>query len=239
MSSLRLYLAIASTALLALSSCASRTIAADAPAVWWSPALELKSLRDVDARLAAPFPDAVDMAREREVIEAGNCRALLDLRAKGYEPAGGSLGYTRERHHGAVCTALVALKSAAPAKTSHLSDFRLSSRSPEVLPPILAASFVHSGDAAALKAEAQGTSWRDYEPRLAARTDGDELVVSGGTWEVRVQVYARGDFNGDGLDDLLVRAAESATGGSYAAARLVLLTRASANAKLTTLRRLQ
>ena len=82
-------------------------------------------------------------------------------------------------------------------------------------------------------------SWRDYEKKLDAKGDGDELVVTGGTWEVRAQIYARGDFDGDGLDDLLVRAAESATGGSYSGTRLVLLTRKAPGAKLTTLRRLQ
>jgi hypothetical protein len=242
----RTHLTIASIALLALASCTRQTVAADALAksapaiagVWWSPTLELKSLRDIDARLGAPFPDAVEMARGREVVEAANCRALLDLRSKGYEAAGGSLGYARERHFGAVCTALTALNAAAAPKTSHLADFRLTPQAIGVMPPILAASFIHA-DGAALEAEARGLSWREFEPKLVARMDGEELVVTGSTWEVRAEIYARGDFNGDGLDDLMVRAAESATGGSYASTRLVLLTRREPRGKLTTLRRLQ
>jgi hypothetical protein len=47
------------------------------------------------------------------------------------------------------------------------------------------------------------------------------------------------DFNADGADDLLVAVRESATQGSFAGTRLVLLTRLEAGAKLSTVKRLQ
>jgi hypothetical protein len=232
---------------LGTAACSTQTLSADANsasisesrAIWWSPALGLDRIGEVDARLAAPFIDSIEMTRKGQVVEAKDCRNLLDFRANGYQPYGGSLGFARERAAGATCIALQMLKTAAAPRTSHLAAFRLTPAAVDVLPPILAMSFIHSGDEAALKAEAKGTSWRDYEPGLRARMDDDELVASGESWEVRVRIYARGDFNADGVDDLLVAVRESATQGSFASTRLVLLTRLEAGAKLATVKRLQ
>ena len=56
----------------------------------------------------------------------------------------------------------------------------------------------------------------------------------GGTQELAL--VAKGDFNGDGIEDMLITSRDSVEGGSYRAIRLFLLTRISASSAITVLR---
>ena len=56
-------------------------------------------------------------------------------------------------------------------------------------------------------------------------TNEDKLIVWTPGWWVKMSLVARGDFNSDGLDDILLVSHGGATEGTYGAADLYVLTR--------------
>jgi len=48
-------------------------------------------------------------------------------------------------------------------------------------------------------------------------------------------LWGRGDFNGDGIEDLLVQSLDMLTGGTYRSMRLFVLTRRTVNGRLSVL----
>lgn len=135
--------------------------------------------------------------------------------------------------------ALQRLGQATPAKTSYVSGFHLLPGSLALLPPTLTATFSSIDADAAYMAESKGKSWLSYQPRIKAKLDHGVLVVGEKTWEVRLKVVARADFDGDGIDDLLISIGQSATQGTFASTKLLLMTRMTPTSRLVTLERLQ
>ena len=208
--------------------------------VSWSAVLDLPSLADLDARLTRPFTEPVELSRAGLVTQAANCRDLLALRAQGYQAEGGERGYALERYEGGRCLTLSHLQTAHPARMSYLDQFRLDASALGVLPPTIATSFSTLEAVAEHQAESRGESLSRYQPGLQTRTEGDVLlVISSDVWESRVEIYARGDFDGDALEDLLVAVNETATQGTFESTKLLLLTRKRPRGLLQTLERLQ
>jgi hypothetical protein len=107
------------------------------------------------------------------------------------------------------------------------------------LPPTLATPFGKRDDQATRAAEDKGQTLKDYKPDVTVQAKGGELVLKGDTWESRVEVLARADFDGSGRDEMLLAAHDKATEGSFESTRLLLVARRAGGSALTTLKRLQ
>ncbi|MBL8482691.1 MAG: hypothetical protein JNJ60_10870 [Rhodocyclaceae bacterium] len=206
--------------------------------IWWSGALDLPDSSALDARYARPLQDPIDEMRQDVPARAVDCASLLALRGAGYEPRG-NWAFAAERAEGARCLALSALRGARAARLSQVADFRLDGHAAALLPAALAVSFSRDQAAAALRAAQGGVSWQDWQPALSARAEGDRLVITDDVSRAVVRLYARADFDGDGIEDLLVAVDEAATSGSYENTRLWLLTRRDPGGVLSVLRQLQ
>ena len=207
-------------------------------AVTWSPALELPSLAALTARFARPFPEAVDLVKGGVHLAASTCAQLLAARGQGASPAG-DRELAIERDEGAKCIALDQLSRARAAQTSHLAGFALRAATPRQLPPMLATPFSKRDDERARVAEAQGQTLADYRPGVVVRAQDGALLLSGDTWESRIEILARGDFDGGGAEQILVAAHDKATEGRFESTRVLLLTRRVEGGALSTLKRLQ
>ena len=62
------------------------------------------------------------------------------------------------------------------------------------------------------------------------------LYLRGNVYDAELSIYGRGDFDGDGIEDVLVRRDGFAQGGSYQEFGLFLLTRTAAGAPFKVLR---
>ena len=197
--------------------------------VWWSPKLGLASLDDLDRRLSEPI-DAVTVRRYQsrrdlllnrnaEVATIRDCKTYLELRQQGF----GSRSDMEERYLqsiGAECYTLAALRDASPAKSTHVGSFRLDETAVRVLPPSCGVVVSEDELQKVRAAEIQGLSWDKYETALQTRLEGaGVLVVEGQSWEARLEIHGRGDFDADAVEDLLLKVSGSMKEGSARSSR--------------------
>lgn len=193
--------------------------------VRWTSALPLNSLAEIDQRLAAPWDYPLEVSRrsgqpKKAVIT--NCLSYFDLTRQGFE----ATPFPPQLALGADCHALRVLSGAVPARQTHLAGFQLDEKGIDHLPPDL--SLILSKDDARNVAAAnkQGRSWRAFQPISRVTRENDHTVlVEGNGWNVRMKIYAFGDFNTDGLEDILLTTQGWLTQGTYATTRLLALTR--------------
>jgi hypothetical protein len=218
--------------------------------VWWSPELKLKSLADIPVRMRQAFSkEEMDELREEiaNTPTPHNCEELLQTTDAELDQFS---GYRMDEWGtlGVQCAALRALKTAVPAKRSFVHDLQWTVRLFSLL-PVASAWAGDPSDEGLLAGQEKGLSIREFWPKakytanrfghlLQEENADDERNVA--CWAAYVK-YASGDFNGDGLEDIVMWT----TGGSGddPAARLdyvYLLTRTSPgpNTKLTLLQRL-
>lgn len=135
-----------------------------------------------------------------------------------------------------MCDASAAILEAKPAEQSHLNNIKFDATLPKALPIefVLVTSVVDRGR---LLNKYPRAHWGDVEEITAVETCGAHCAVyssAGAKQEVRL--VARGDFDSDGISDILVSSLDSLEDGTYSALRLFLLTRRQKDGELELLR---
>ena len=219
-------------------------IASSTRGIRWSMKLDLDCLSHIDIALSSPFDGAFEVERVRPPAVAGasehvekavmkNCRTYLELRPQGYETVS-DREFRVMKYTGARCVALCELKKANPAQHDYLSGFLLDANALSYLSPRLGLTVSDFDVERRTEAERQGMSWKDFEPDIVAVVIGpDEIEVTGDGWTVQLTGYAWGDFDGDGFQDVLLRADAWLSEGTWTSVRLFRLTRTSAVGKLS------
>ena len=131
----------------------------------------------------------------------------------------------------AYCYTLDALKGARPARESHVRDFVFKRNALEHMPAMIGLGWDCKSIREFLDANRSGTSWAAFAPDYFTKhqpnyelevIDDNTLVVKdivepGSPYagqvssEHRLTIQARADMNGDGLDDVLIRAEDGFT----------------------------
>jgi hypothetical protein len=201
--------------------------------VWWSAELELDSLDRVEARLRRDlwldFPEGLKLYKAQGTghvtAQARNCNSLRKLSQEGYYGSNSSdIGV--QHYHRSVCRAIALLGQAKPARTSHLRGFVLNAEAVRYLPALVNLQpSCHSICQAYFKNK-RGVPLTDFEDiERVEVTNEDKLIVWTPGWRVKMSLIARGDFNSDGLDDILLVSHGGATEGTMRGADLYVLTR--------------
>ena len=155
----------------------------------------------------------VEIKNNRATIHddvATDCRSLVRLVRAGYDAYGTKSVF---RSFGERCFVFDALSRVLPANVSFFTDFELDPSVIPELPPLLRPV----GYCGYLRANRDGTTWREFmdinDSYRAYRITG--LHASGATvyadlgrYSAFFELYARGDFNGDGTEDLLLHTKE-------------------------------
>jgi WD40 repeat protein len=210
----------------------------------WTAQVELASRAEIPARLARPFPrDAriafydhehdPDAARRRVPRTCAEYLALFD--------GGRASAYGGRNVVGAVasmlmvrCRTLALLAKARPARRSFLTDLRLDRDPLALLPPLPAPS-----DAAeAERVRRERVTWAASDPRPKVRSRcPTRLMVTTPVDETDVEILALGDFDGDGLEDVLLLVSWDASrqGGAGSTTDLTLATRRAGDLPLEVL----
>jgi hypothetical protein len=208
--------------------------------VWWSPVLELDSLEGIDARLERHIWPGDDEGLALMKAEGGsisetsavNCVELERWVAAGFYGIG-SNGIGRQAYNQALCRGIEAMRRAQPAETSYLRDFVLDEEAMHLLPAMVRISPSCDFLCRQRVANERRSPLSRFEPVIRVTVKSDEEIrirtIDRGSM---VTILGRGDFNGDGLDDLLVLINDGSISGTWGGAELYLLTRDAPDAVL-------
>jgi hypothetical protein len=207
--------------------------------VWWSPVLELDSLEGIDAQLeraqwpeSGGLPLAKGMGEAREETSANNCIELERVVAAGFNGIGTN-GFSIQLYTQAFCRGIEAMRRARPAGTSYLRNFALDEEAIHVLPAMVTANASCEFLCRQRVANERRIPLSRFEPVIKVTVrSGQEIRIQTIDWESTVTFLGRGDFNGDGLDDLLVFANSGSISGTRSGAELYLLSRDAPGAVL-------
>jgi hypothetical protein len=204
--------------------------------IWWAPNLGLDSLASIDSRIERPFAEPIDVVHVSSKGQpAGqqrvtNCATYFVLQAKGFEPVS-EIDSAALKVEGAKCHAVEALRRAKPA--SQTWPFELDqgalAKLPAALAPAPNPSDVESRDTAT-KA---GSSWRGYDGSAAViSTGGGRIKIVAQDSVTKIEILGRADFDGDGVDDIMLLTVSQGTKGSWREIHLRVLTADPAGAIL-------
>lgn len=195
------------------------------------PAAEPDGVRFVRSE---PGPDGKIVDEARTVR---SCRELADARRDGFVSDAQSMVEMKAANAFATaCRMLEIVSRAAPSKRSFVAEFRLDASAPARLPPCYPFGTEEADEEARANAAA-GKSWREAVPSLVVeKTSADGLVVlEPGVARFALETRARGDFDGDGTEDLLLHVGYRADGGSMGGSWHQILTRDTRDAVLRVL----
>ena len=183
-------------------------------------------MKDVPWRLGLGFEHIgrIELDGRTRNATARNCRELLaaldagllfslaqDVPAANFEAAN--------------CRAIALIGRAGKATRSHVENFRLDVSSVPRLPTEVATSVDAATRARLLAATARKQALPSLFPDLRAVVQGASLVLSADDWESRLHVLARGDFDHDGQDDLLLSVIERTVDNRFENTKLFIVTR--------------
>jgi hypothetical protein len=140
------------------------------------------------------------------------------------------------------CRALAKVTTARPARTSHVRDLFSVKALGGVLPADLAPAFSPDETELVARASREGLTWSrvDKKVRFAPNPDRkEELRVAGDGVAGSLERWALGDFNGDGLEDVIVVRSMGPDGGSAFDLAAFLLTRTQPGGPVTVLERME
>jgi hypothetical protein len=147
------------------------------------------------------------------------------LVAAGFEGIA-SNGFGLQLLNQALCRGIEAMRRAQPAETSYLRDFVLDEGAIHFLPPMVADSSSCDFICRHPIAKEGRIPLSQFEPVTRLNSVNDhELEIWPLDWKTIVTILGRGDFNGDGLDDLLVLANGGSMSGTWSGAQVYLLSR--------------
>lgn len=123
---------------------------------------------------------------------------------------------------------------ARPSKASYVHDLTLDRRLLNILPIDLGPQTSHQEEELAQKAIAEGKTWLAFYPetRILERTKIMLHLREVHGFDVWLRVMAHGDYDGDGVEDVLVYVGHEATGGTLGYSFMAVLTRRAANQAL-------
>jgi len=208
--------------------------------VWWSPVLELDSLEGIDARLARHIwpgdDEGLPLAKWdgdiREEASAVNCTELERLVAAGFHGIG-SNGFGLQLYNQALCRGIETMRRAQPAEKSYLRDFVLDEEAIHLLPAMVDISPSCDFQCRQWVANERRIPLSRFEPVIKVTVTSDEEIrIRTIDWGSIVTILGRGDFIGDGLDDLLVLINGGSKSGTWGGAELYLLSRDAPDAVL-------
>jgi hypothetical protein len=211
----RFFLKKAIAVLFILSILTSPALASEYP-VRWTSEVELKDLKEIDALLNKPAiadfgkDDSLTMELGGNQIEASNisCNEYFYLKYQGYEPLSNADQGAEGSSLKIPCHTLQYLKKAQPSKISYLHDFKLSADPLKNLPLTLGHHLSSNEEVAS--ARAKGLSWKEFEPNAEVEVKNPNnisIVIQDSEGEFAgtdISLLAWGDFNGDGIEDILL-----------------------------------
>jgi hypothetical protein len=206
-------------------------------AVRWTGAVGPGSRQALEAKLKRP----VKLPRGQKIFEHTDtkreirtCADYMRAKKAGWRDSANTYERSTESFFKDQCDVPLLVLAAQPSRVSYVKNFKLDEAALDLLPPSL--SWIMSGDEeqAADEAERQGLSWKKFKPGLKIRekyANGME-VEEPDEATIDLEINAFGDFNGDGIEDVLLFKSTHAIKGTFRFYQSVILTRTAAGGPL-------
>lgn len=126
-----------------------------------------------------------------------------------------------------MCKATQAMLAATKPEKSYLQDIKFDKNLPNTMPADLA-MIISTSEKARIVADKSIKHWQDVYPITKIEDLGQfhaNYLHEGGAQEL--ELVAKGDFNSDKIEDVLITSRDSVEGGSYSAVRLFIITKTS------------
>lgn len=222
--------------LLILAAAAQQRAYAQHP-VRWTRAVGPPSRQALQAKLKQPVkrPPSQKIyehtGRQREIR---TCADYAHARKNGWSDSANTYERSTEAFFKDQCDVALLVLAAEPSRVSFVRNFKLDEAALDLLPPSL--SWILSGEEeqAADDAEHQGLSWKKFKPELKIRGKylNGMTVEESGAAIIDLEIKAFGDFNGDGIEDVLLFKSTHAIEGTFRYYQPVILTRIAAKVPL-------
>jgi hypothetical protein len=229
--------------LLFLGMAGQRSAQAQRP-VRWTRAVGPPSRQALEAKFRQP----VKKPRSQRIYEAKReirtCASYARAKMSGWKAADG-YEFATEAFFKDQCQTIAVVLAAKPSRVSYLKNFKLDEAALDLLPPTLTFAPFGEVEEAADKAEQQGLSWKKFRPGLKIQyKSANEITVlepgldnqgkpgPQGDVKVDLEIKAFGDFNGDGIEDVLLFKEGHPVEGTFSSYELVILTRVTAGGPL-------
>jgi len=208
--------------------------------VRWTSEVKIKDLNELDSLFDKP----VDMSRacedcnleltdgkdENKKVKITTCKQYFDPEYENFY-AYSTYDITMEGWFILDCNTLKFLKNSIPSKVSYLSDFVLSKDAIRYLPAKLV-NWCYVGSEEESK-KIDSKTLKDLEPKLKVKVeDKFNLDLDYDDTNNSITLLAWGDFNHDGIEDILLNVTHHYIGGSGRSYESVVLTRLEKNSKL-------
>jgi hypothetical protein len=203
------------------------------PVQWWE-GLQLKSLHDAASLYTSgDGQDFGELKLNGERVRPTSCTQWAELHSHQYEPVNTP---EEQADNGAKlrCLTLALLQRAHAARTSHIRSLAWDSSMLRVLPAAVATALNQDSIRARDNATTAGKSLAEFAPSARAKPSSEArtLEIDQGDTLITLHAEGWGDFDGDGVDDIALSVVNGAVRGTYAAVRLLVLTRLSADGLL-------
>lgn len=200
--------------------------------VQWAEELGLRSLDSVLARYTLEEPAVFGDLQQLDSVRSrpSNCAQWARMHAHGYE-AVEPRDLDADIEAKLRCETLEILSRSRPATRSFVRNLAWNRSLLSLLPSAVATALDENVALAIERASAQGKTLREFDPRARVRQvrEPDTLQVFEGNRKTMIWLHALawGDFNRDGLDDVVIAVRNGPLEGGFAYARLMTFTRTS------------
>lgn len=213
--------------------------ASGSSSVWWAPSLGLTDLSQANAALSEkvslPKGAELTLAKQGTTRNVSTCREYLEAKADGFGSMN-NVAYGLESRFIDRCYVLRLLSRARPAHVNYFGAEEWTPAIAQALPPLLYQGLPRELARSAKEAEAQGERWTSFDRGLQFESEhGLELTAHDGNFTFSLDIAARGDFNGDGIEDFAVNGSANARKGTFRYFQCLVLTRLKPNGPVTVL----
>ena len=131
------------------------------------------------------------------------------------------------------CRIAAAIQSAKPSLVNYLGAFVLDDARLKEIPAAVIPTPSESEERRLKKSSARGTSWKGWDRRIhVTKTFGSGVTVESPDTRSFLSVDGRGDFNGDGIEDLVLSRSGGGQEGTWSSTAAFVLTRRSHHARI-------
>ena len=197
--------------------------------------IETLSNKDIQRMKVAKWSFEVELKKNGDVTQLNSCETLLEANSAGYK-AMSYREYSSYKAQILSCKVIADIGKLKPSHVSHIDAALLTDRLPDNAPPELALIISKDDERRLAKAE----SWQEISHiKKIEQLDEYQVIYydnSGGIQ--KLALVAKGDYNQDGIEDVILYMENSVEGGSYSTDDAFIITRLSAQAPYTLLKQL-